>query len=194
MKLLEIKPLLKDMGVNKAKMDKFKFSYNEVEFEVLIFTDRTPFQLLFGILDKNFSFILELKNGYQLSGISNDDFFTLCRILNLKPGRETFTSSKFLKFFASCIPTRFSGKSVQPHEIARYKASSVLESEKIYFCGWKTYGPDSPHSAKNFEKTKEFLGESVYQFCKENNISSSWTAEPSKRKDYYSPNSHVKEN
>lgn len=193
MKLLEIKPLLSDMSKNKAIIDKFKFSYNEVEFEVIILTDHTPFQLLFGILDKNFSFILELRSGYQLSNLTNEDFFALCRILNLKPGKETFTSFKFLKFFANCVPLRFSKKSVQPHEIAWYKAKYVPESEKIYFCGWRTYSQDSLYSAKNFEKTKEFLGESVYQFCKENNISSRWTDEPSKQKNYYSPNLYLKE-
>lgn len=189
MKLVEIKPLLSDMGKNQATIDQFTFTFNKVEFEVLVFTDRVPFQLLFGVLDKNFSFILELKAGYQLSSLSDQEFYTLCRILNLKPGKGSFTSSEFLQFFASRIPTHFSGKRVQPHEVAKYKAKDVPESEKIYFCGWKTYGPDSPHSAKNFEKTKEFLGESVYRFCKENNISSRWTAEPSKRKDYSSPTS-----
>ncbi len=193
MKLLEIKPLLSDMGKNKVTIDKFEFSYNKVDFEVIILTDHTPFQLLFGILDKNFSFILELRSGYQLSNLSNKDFYALCSILNLKPGKETFTSSKFLKFFASCVPPHCSGKKVQPHEIAWHKAKYVPESEKVYFCGWRTYGQDSPHSAKNFEKTKEFLGESVYQFCKENNISSRWTDEPNKRKNYYSPNLYLKE-
>ncbi|MBU8567746.1 hypothetical protein KM914_15175 [Virgibacillus pantothenticus] len=192
MKLFEIKSLLSNMGKNKVTMDKFKFSYNEVQFEVLIFTDRTPFQLLFGVLEKNFSFILELKQGYQLSNLSDEDFFTLCRILNLKPGKGSFTSHKFLKHFSTCIPLEYSGKKIQPHEVAWYKAKYVPESEKIYFYGWKTYGPDSPHSAKNFEKTKEFLGESVYQFCKKNNISSRWTNEPGKRKDYYSPNLYLK--
>jgi hypothetical protein len=192
-KLLEIKPLLSDMGKNKATMDKFRFTYNKVEFEVIIFIDRTPFELLFGILDRNFSFILELRNGYQLSSLSNQDFYSLCRILNLKPGKETFTSFKFLKYFASCLPTHYSKKSVQPHEIAWHKAKHVPESEKIYFCGWRTYSQDSPHSAKNFEKTKEFLGESVYEFCKNNNISSRWTDEPSKRRNYYSPDLYLKE-
>lgn len=191
MKLVEIKPLLSDMGKNQATVDKFKFTFNKVEFEVLFFTDRTPFQLLFGVIEKNFSFILELKSGYQLSSLSDKDFYTLCDILNLKPSKEIFTSSKFLNFFASHIPKHFSGKRVQPHEIARYKAGHVPEPEKKYFLGWQTYAPNSLHSAKNFEKTKEFLGESVYQFCKKNNISSKWTADPTKRIYYTSPNSYL---
>ena len=166
LKLFEIKSLLSDMGKNKVTVDKFKFSYNKVQFEVLIFTDSTPFQLLFGVIDKNFSFILELKHGYQLSSLSDQDFFTLCNILNLKPGKGSFTSIEFLKYFSTCIPQKYSGQKIQPHEIAWYKAKNVPESEKIYFYGWKTYGPDSPDSAKNFKKTREFLGESVYQFCK----------------------------
>lgn len=187
MKLPEIGPLLSDMGKNNAKMDKFKFTYNKVEFEVIIFIDRNPFELLFGILDENFSFILELKKGYQLSSLSDQDFYKLCDILDLKPGRETFTSFKFLKYFAGCLPIQYSQNNIQPHEIAWYKAKYVPEPEKIYFCGWRTYKPDSPQSAKNFEKTREFLGEKVYQFCKKNNISSRWTDESKKRINYYPP-------
>ncbi|GIO23003.1 DUF6037 family protein [Oceanobacillus sp. J11TS1] len=186
-KLPEIKPLLSDMGENNAKMDKFKFTYNNVEFEVIIFIDRKPYELLFGIIDRNFSFILYLEKGYKLSNLSKQDFYKLCEILNLKPGKETFTSFKFLKHVAKQLPTQYSKSNIEPHEIAWYKAKYVPEPDKIYFCGWRTYSPDSPHSAKNFEKTREFLGEKTYQFCKKNNISSRWTAEPKKRIDYYPP-------
>lgn len=192
MKLLEIKPLLSDMGKNNAKMDKFRFTYNKVEFEVIIFIDRNPFELLFGILDENFSFILELKKGYQLSNLSNQDFFRLCDILNLKPGKETFTSFKFLKYFAKRLPTQYSKNNIEPHEIAWYKSKYVPESHKIYFLGWRTYGPESSHSAKNFKKTREFLGEETYEFCKKNNISSRWTDEPKEREDYYTPQQYLK--
>src|SRR5699024_11543854 len=134
------------------------------QFEVIIFTDRTPFQLLFGVLDKNFSFILELKHGYQLSNLSDKDFFTLCRILNLKPGKGSFTSHEFLKHFSSCIPPEYSGQRIQPHEVYRYKDKNVPESEKIYFYGWNTYGHDCPYFAKKFKNSKVFICESDFNF------------------------------
>ena len=37
MKLYQIRPLLQDMGRNKAKQDKFSFMYNGVTFDVIVF-------------------------------------------------------------------------------------------------------------------------------------------------------------
>ena len=87
MTLYEIKPLLQDMGRNKAKQDKFSFQYNGVVFDVIVFLECTPFELLFGVVDHNFSFALKLYSGYNLEDLPNDVFYELCRILNLKPNK-----------------------------------------------------------------------------------------------------------
>ena len=92
MTLYEIKPLLQDMGRNKAKQDKFSFQYNGVVFDVIVFLECTPFELLFGVVDHNFSFALKLYSGYNLEDLPNDVFYELCRILNLKPSKEGLTS------------------------------------------------------------------------------------------------------
>ena len=62
MKLYQIRPLLQDMGRNKAKQDKFSFKYNGVTFDVIVFLEYTPFELLFGIVDHIFSFVLKLHS------------------------------------------------------------------------------------------------------------------------------------
>lgn len=190
--LPSIKDLWLDMSKNNVGMDKFSFTYNEVEFEVIFLINRDPYELLFGVIDRNFSFILYLDKEFKLSTLPDQTFYELCRILNLKPGKETFTSFKFLKFFSDHLPARYSGNKIEPHEIALYKSKEVPESHKIYFHGWRTYGPDSVYSAQNFEKTREFLGEEAYQFCKRNNISSRWSDEPKERRDYYTPQQHLK--
>ena len=46
MKLYQIRPLLQDMGRNKAKLDKFSFSYANLRFEVIVLLEREPFELL----------------------------------------------------------------------------------------------------------------------------------------------------
>lgn len=117
-------------------------------------------------------------------------FYKLCDILNLKPGRESLTSYKFLKYVAKRIPTRYSKTKIQPHEIAKYKQRNIDDAHKIYFCGWKFY-EGSERNAKNFEKTKKWLGDEAYEFCKRNNISSCWTHIDLKRKDYYSPQEYL---
>lgn len=187
MKLEEIKPLLSDMRKNNVTKDKFTFTYNQVNFEVIVLIDCQPFELLFGVVGHNFSFILNLYPGFQLQNLPDHVFFKLCEILNLKPGKDTFTSFAFLKYMASKIPNQYSRVNIQPHEIIPYKAKDITDAEKIYFCGWKMYREDSPYSAKNFEKTRKILGESTFIFCKEHNISSCWTNEVEKRKDYTPP-------
>ncbi|MCB5951357.1 DUF6037 family protein [Enterococcus sp. BWT-B8] len=191
MQLLEIKPLLSDMRKNGETLDKFRFVYNKVTFEVIFFIDSTPFELLFGVIDENYSFILELKPGFQLESLPDDVFYKLCDILKLRPSKEGLTSYKFLQYFAKKIPSSYSGARVQPHEVAQYKKSDVPEADKKYFCGWKIFRSSSPKNARNFEKTREHLGESIYKFCKEHSISSCWTNLPEKRKDYYSPQSYL---
>lgn len=88
---------------------------------------------------------------------------------------------------ATRIPTKYSRTNIEPHEIIPFKVKDIPEADKKYFCGWKMYKEDSPYNAKNFEKTRKILGESVYLFCKEHNISSCWTNEMKKRKDYNPP-------
>lgn len=189
MTLYEIEPLLRDMRRHQVQIDKFRFAYNKVEFEVIVLIERSPYELLFGVIEHNFSFVLKLKKGYQLEKLSDGIFYKLCEILKLKPGKESFTSIEFLKYFAQRIPRYYSGSRVQPHEIAPYKTKDVPEADKIYFCGWKLYNDSNKH-ARNFEKTKKWLGDEAYNFCIEHNISSCWTDDPKMRKDYHKPNEH----
>lgn len=191
MKLYEIKPLLQDMRVHGIKQDKFSFQYNDVIFDVLVLIERTPFELLFGVVDHNYSFSLKLQNGYVLDDLPNDVFFKLCDILHLKPGRDSLTSSKFLRYFASKIPTKSTGRKIQPHEIAIYKRSQISDSTSIYFKGWRHHETDGC-VVRNLEKTKKLLGDEAYRFCKEHNISSCWGKNPSDRINYYPPNEYQK--
>lgn len=93
--LSEIKNLLKSMKENDIQQEQIKFSYNSVKFDVIFLIDRTPYELLFGIVDYNYSFILKMYKGYQLENIPEKVFRDLCRILNLKAGKEGLTSFKF---------------------------------------------------------------------------------------------------
>ena len=190
MKLYEIKPLLQDMGRSKTKIDKFRFTYNHVTFEVIISTESKPFELLFGVVKHNFSFVLNLNNSYELDELPDEVFYKLCDILKQKPGKEGLTSYQFTKYVASKIPDKCSEKDVQPHEVAMYKRENVPEKDKIYFCGWKFYS-NSKKNARNFEKTNEWLGTETCNFCRKHNISSCWTANKNKRKDYYSPKEYL---
>ncbi len=172
--LNEIKPLFLDMKNHDKKQDGFSFQYNKVRFDVVFLMDRTPFELLFGVLDHNFTFVLKMYQGFKLEAIPDEVFYKLCEILNLKPGKGSFTSWDFLKYFASKIPQHYSGKEILPHEIALYKRNKIEEKNKIYFKGWIRHNTDGKH-ARNLEKTKELLGEEAYLICRKYNISSCWS-------------------
>ena len=186
MKLYQIKPLLQDMGINKVKQDKFSFRYNNVEFDVVVLIEREPFELLFGVVDANFSFALKIEKGYELEGISDDVFYRLCEILNLRPGKNGFRSWDFLKYFASHIPQRYSGRKLEPDEIAIYMRKEIDEGDRIYFKGWQIHVTDG-RQVRNLLKTKRILGDEAYEYCKKFNISSCWSADVKEKRTYYAP-------
>lgn len=171
--------------------DKFQFQYNKVCFDVIILIDREPFELLFGVIGYNYCFTLHLYRGYELEDLADEIFYNLCNILNLKPGRETFTSYKFLQYFEKKIPQKYSGRKVEPDEVAIYKKRKIIEEDKIYFIGWKLHNTDG-RTVRNLEKTRQLLGEETYEFCKANNISSCWSSNPKDKKLYFSPQQYIK--
>lgn len=189
MKLYQIYPLLQDMRRNKVKQDKFSFRYTNLQFQVIFLIEREPFELLFGVVDHNFSFTLCLHRGFSLDDIPDDVYFYLRRLMKLHKCDEVLTSYKLMQYFASRIPKKYSGKKVEPHEIAVYKQRNVPEAEKIYFKGWRSHETDGRH-AQNLEKTKQWLGDEAYEYCKKYNISSCWSEHPSERKQYYAPDKH----
>lgn len=189
MKLYQIYPLLQDMRRNKVKQDKFSFPYANLQFQVIFLIEREPFELLFGVVDHNFSFTLCLHRGFVLDNLPDGVYFYLRRLLNLQECEEGLTSYKLMQHFASRIPKKYSGKKVEPHEIAVYKQRNVPESEKIYFKGWRSHETDGRH-VQNLEKTRQWLGNDAYEYCKKYNISSCWSDRPSERKPYYAPDKH----
>lgn len=189
MKLFEIKSLLQDMRRNKVKQDKFSFRYANIEFQVIFLIEREPYELLFGVVDHNFSFTLCLHKGFELDEMPDDVYFSLRRLMKLQKCDEVLTSYKLIQYFASRIPKKYSGKKVEPHEVAVYKQRNIPEADKIYFKGWRSHETDGRH-VQNLEKTRLWLGNEAYEYCKKYNISSCWSNQPSERKTYYSPDKH----
>ena len=193
MKLYESKNLFCDMLKNKAEQELFSFVYNKVKFDVLFLIDREPFEFLFGVIDVNYCFVLKMHKGFEIENISDEIFYKLCTILNLKPGKERFTSYMFLRYFAEKIPTVYSGTKIEPDMIAKYKNwyLDIDESEKIYFKGWRTHVSDG-RKVRNLDKTKEILGDKAYEYCKKHNISSCWSHKKEERRPYFPPDKEQK--
>ena len=178
------------MKANGKGQERFVFFINGsknicVEFEVIFLIDRTPFELLVGAKGYQLAFILKVQKGFKTE-LPDHIYHEICKILNLKYSKDHFSSAKFLSILDENAPTQCSRHQVQPHEVAFYKREEIPESEKIYFCGWNDHQADG-RIARNFEKTRELLGEAVADFCEKNNISSMWSAVPHDRKNYTFP-------
>lgn len=186
----KIRPLYDDMKRIGKFQEKFEFPIHGsndiiVYFEVIFLIDRAPFELLIGARGYTLAFILQVKSGFRTE-LSDEIYYQICEILNLNYSKNHFSSAKFLDTLDCAAPTHCSPLRVQPHEVAYYKKREIPECEKIYFLGWNDHQLDG-RTARNFQKTRELLGDAVADFCEKNNISSLWTDIPNERKDYCTP-------
>lgn len=156
--------------------DRFRFSYNGIDFDAIFIVEGEPFRLLVGTIRRNFACVLECHRGYRIE-MDNKDFYALCKILNLKAGKDTFTSAGFLSYIARNCPNKYSGRPVQPSAMRHYLRNTLTdeEREKNIFLGWNDHVRDNK-TARNFNTTEKYLGKKIADFCRANNISSMWTS------------------
>lgn len=175
-KLFELKSLTSSMAKSKKDIEQFYVTYANVQFDVIYDISKSPFELLIGAVGLNWACVLQINRGFTTQ-MSDTDFYELCKILNLKPGKETFTSYKFLGFVANKAPKYCSKATVHPEHFIKFikrNKRTVSESDKIYFKGWNNHIKDG-RIAHNFDKTEQFFGKNIAEYCRNNNISSVWT-------------------
>lgn len=175
-KLFELKALTSSMAKSKKDIEQFYITYANVQFDVIYDISKSPFELLIGAVGLNWACVLKIKQGFATQ-MSDTDFYELCKILNLKPGKETFTSYKFLEFVVDKAPKHCSKTPVHPDHFIKFIKRNkriVSESDKIYFKGWNNHVKDG-RMAHNFDKTELFFGKHIAEYCRQNNISSVWT-------------------
>lgn len=139
MRLNGLEPLYRSMRSESIDRYRFRYRRNNVEFDIFFLIDETPFQLLFGVLMKNFSFILSVERGFYInSKLEPEDLIGLCKVLGLRPNPENrFSTRAFFEEFNQCIPAQADRKKVfAPHEIACYYPK-LEEADKKYFWGWR---------------------------------------------------------
>ncbi|CAE6811614.1 hypothetical protein R69658_05432 [Paraburkholderia aspalathi] len=173
-------------GVDRCR---FRFRLHAGEFDVFFFADANPYVLSFGAIGRNFYFEVNV-NPRTLDTpavFDRGDYYSLCEILGLRPNPENkFTPSAFLQHLNNAIEgVEF--HPVTPRDLATYRRD-VEESAKIWFCGWLDNTTTGNHvTPENLNKTRRWLGEKAYLRCKERNISSRWTDDPSKAKTFSLP-------
>jgi hypothetical protein len=178
--------------MRSQNIERYKFQYKNGKalFDILFFIDESPFILLFGVKSENFSFELEVKNGFIISTkLDNLTYKELCRVLGLTYNpNSVFKPEDFFVDFNRKIPaTANTNNQPAPHDIAPYR-SVAEDSDKIYFTRWLDNNTTNNHvTEKNLEKTKTLLGQKAYETCKRKNISSCWTDDPTKRRQITNP-------
>lgn len=188
--LARLKNIYNDMKNEKASRCKIEFSYAKVDFDVIFKTDCTPFLLMFGVKRNNMYFEIEVKKGFVINPIfENDVYNLLIKLFEFSDEAwEPFKPKHFFSAFNEQIPNKWSNKNYySPSQISRYYRN-VEEANKIYFVGWidhidlkqknKNYiGNVTP---ENLEKTKLLLSQQAYNRCRAENISSKWSDVPSR--------------
>ena len=189
MKLNGIEKLHKDMKFKDIDRQQFLFRYNNVVFDVIFFTDETPFKLIFGVKRNNFYFEINVEKGYKIDIFLKYIYSDLCKALELKydPNNPFKTSSFFMEFDMKTPHVATHKNRPRPQDIVYYKRN-VEEADKIYFYRWLDNNLCGNHvSNKNLEKTHKLLGSKAYEACKRRNISSRWTDDPTKEQPYSLP-------
>ena len=139
MKLDGLIPLYKSMKSQNIERYKFEYKASKAVFDVFFFIDGSPFLLLFGVKAENFSFELEVNNGFVIDhNIDRSTYKRLCEVLGLEfDPKRPFSPWNFFSEFNGKIPEQaFEHQKAKPHDVAQYK-NIAEEADKIYFVGWR---------------------------------------------------------
>lgn len=113
----------------------------------------------------------------------------LIKFLGIKYSKDNpFSTFKFFEDFNTKIPQIVNKTNIaQPQQIIKY-LNNVEESEKNYFWKWLDNTKQGNKVSKaNLEKTRKLLGVKAYERCKKKNISSCWTDDINKAKQFTLP-------
>lgn len=166
----------------------FPFQKNKVKFDVYFDIKDSPFKLGFIAKNTNLSIWFDIQRGFIIDcRLSKEQYYLLCKILNLKKASEEnpFSTSAFFDEFNNAIPNK-----LQPLELYRdtiihvaINKYSIEEPDKLYYYGKIDW--DLPQnigkgrrSNENLEKTRILYPE-IYEIIKDKNISIKYTKDQS---------------
>ena len=185
-----LRQLVPDMKIKGIEKEHFAFSYARQTIDCIFCFCGEHFELLVGVHVLNFGFVLTITRNYKgdyIAELTDDDYITFCNRLNLTYKNDGFTSNTLLKLLSSHVPIKSSGVNVTYETMRSYAHYyHVNEEDKIYFKGWNNHVRDN-NIARNFDKTEFYFGKKVADYCRKNNISSIWTANPREQKMYHMP-------
>lgn len=177
MRCTDFQFLANNMIKNNIDKEHYDFVYNDFRFDVIFSIALQGYEILVAIHTHNWGCVLKMDENYFVE-MPNNDYFALCRILNLNWNENHFNSSAFLRLLSENAPRHSNRQGVSYIELRDYLPyRHVDEKDKIYFCGWNDHNKDK-RQAHNFDKTEFYFGKRVADYCRKNNISSMWTDIP----------------
>lgn len=177
MQISGLKELHKDMRRNGVSRTQFQYRHNTVVFDVMFFTDSSPYKLLFGAIGEKCSFVVDVKPGYSIDPFlqPKSAYSDLCRVLRIEYDPDNpFSTTKFFRHFAELVPYTIKSTK-EPISLPKSLAELNDDGEKIYFSHWRNNGVSSHVTDINIEKTGRAFGMEIAAFCSEKNISSCWS-------------------
>lgn len=181
----ELRPLLDSMVDQGIQRCVFPYERNGVHFSV-VFTresgkNNKPLALLFGATGVNpFAFIFYgTLNLHFDAFLDNEEYRRLCNYLGLRyDPAMPFSTSAFLQNFAASgqIPNGANPLVVpDPHQVPA-PARFVEDAERPYFHGWRQLPVNQQVTDGNYRRTLFSFGLAYADYCRQQRISSCWTA------------------
>jgi len=189
MKLKNISLLYSNMKTQKLSKTKFEFRFRTLLFSVIYIAEQFPHELLFGCRAHNLFFVVQVSKDFTISTYLGDSYGALIRALNLRSDSDNpFSPNVFFNEFQLAIPCATTAANTPTMIEIASSSRDVEEADKIYFYGWLNHdGVNSKPSPENLLKTKRICGNTTHQICHRYLISSRWTDDESKAKQYFEP-------
>lgn len=179
MKLYAIIPLYRQLISSNKTYGVFKYTKNNIDFDVFFDIGVKPFKIGLLLINNNFQLWINLDNDFMINPyLSNIEFKSLIRVLNLKyDPNNKFSTIKFFEDFNSKIPNEF--KTIKKKELQNLIITiyNIEEENKVYYNGlidWSKVNNGKKKTKKNIEKTR-LLYPKLYERIKEKNISVRYT-------------------
>jgi hypothetical protein len=190
--LTGLDPLYVDMQTKGISRQRFDYVHRqgarEIIFNVVFICEQRPAYLLFGARGETpmaFLFEAYVRDGrLETNGsLESDEYKALCNLLDLAyDPQNKFSPRRFLaQFNDSPIPRHATDIAVPtPNEVPAPKRI-VSDSDRPFFVGWRNNGDSGNVTDLNYKRTEFAFGRRHADFCRNQNISSCWTARHEER-------------
>ncbi|NUH91353.1 DUF6037 family protein [Bacillus thuringiensis] len=167
----------------------FNFKFNEMKITGIYLSISKS--ILISCNNTNVGWVVEANENYNISTFIPKDIFGAISkfvLVEEEPGLPT------TRVFFNKLKDHLMELPVEKVEIPTHKKfietigttktrdtkyDEKGQGEKIYFKTWSRHVVKKV-SPLNLQKTRRWFGKKIYEFCKENNISSVWASKPSK--------------